>query len=224
MCRSFEKGFSYYFHLLWGALKRCNFIDQMDLNGIPDLRIGLYYVADCWHLDLVQTEIGTWRIFCLQDKESGARLKTDDILAREPDTERVLYHYNNFKAGILPELKPESEKEPEIKEFGWLSPTGVFTESPFCTHEEAAEKIIRKNGFSSDYRAWKKARRREGLCLLARDFLADEKGYALIHNPSGYHGYLVMNTKPLTKAQREFLYGYFSDMGDRLKAESFLES
>ena len=56
---------------------------------------------------------------------------------------------------------------------------------------------------------------------LYRDFLTEVKGYCLIHNPSGTGGYIVTNIKELTKKQREFLYDYFMDMGDRLEAEPF---
>ena len=48
-------------------------------------------------------------------------------------------------------------------------------------------------------------------------------GRGLIHNPSGYTGYIVTNMKNLTKQQKEFLYGYFMDMGDRFKAEQFVD-
>ena len=58
---------------------------------------------------------------------------------------------------------------------------------------------------------------------LMRDFLSEVKGYCLIHNPSGYTGYIVTNMKNLTKQQKEFLYGYFMDMGDRFKAEQFVD-
>ena len=57
----------------------------------------------------------------------------------------------------------------------------------------------------------------------AREFLSGVKGYALIHNPAGFGGYLVSHEKPLTKAQREFLYDYFIKIGDRFKAECYLE-
>lgn len=33
----------------------------------------------------------------------------------------------------------------------------------------------------------------------------------------------INSIKELTKKQREFLYDYFMDMGDRFKAEQFLE-
>ena len=43
----------------------------------------------------------------------------------------------------------------------------------------------------------------------------------IIRHPSGTGGYIVTNIKELTKKQREFLYDYFMDMGDRFKAEQF---
>ena len=58
--------------------------------------------------------------------------------------------------------------------------------------------------------------------MLYRDFLIYEKGYALIHNPSLIGNYKVTYTKDLTKKQKDFLYGYFIDMGDKLKAENFM--
>ena len=56
-----------------------------------------------------------------------------------------------------------------------------------------------------------------------RQFLAQVKGYCLIHNPSGTGGYIVTYIKELTNKQREFLFDYFMDMGDRFKAEQFWE-
>lgn len=107
--------------------------------------------------------------------------------------------------------------------FGWLSPTGVFTESPFGTHEESAEQICEEKGFTEEYWNWVKENRGNEINHLMRDFLSEVKGYCLIHNPSGYTGYIVTNMKNLTKQQKEFLYGYFMDMGDRFKAEQFVD-
>ena len=63
--------------------------------------------------------------------------------------------------------------------------------------------------------------KKEGDLCLFSDFLAEVKGYCLIHNPAGVGGYLVTQVKPLTKQQREFLYGYFMDKGDRYMAEQY---
>ena len=104
-----------------------------------------------------------------------------------------------------------------------MSPTGVFTESPFGTHEETAEQICEEKGFTEEYWNWVKENRGNEINHLMRDFLSEVKGYCLIHNPSGYTGYIVTNMKNLTKQQKEFLYGYFMDMGDRFKAEQFVD-
>lgn len=213
-CKSFEKGFAYYFHIVWAALANKNYIDMVEVQRNPDLRIGLYYVMDCYGLGFSEMEWGTCRMLMLKNGEKGEPLKYEDIVARELDMEKIEKNFADFNNGIMPNQKEEQEETGqhgiEIKEFGWLSPMGEFTESPFGTHEESAEEICkRKDGDD---------------CLrLKRDFLSEAKGYCLIHNPAGCGGYIVTNMKSLTKRQRDFLYGYFMDMGDRFKAEQFIE-
>ena len=164
----------------------------------------------------------------LKNGEKGEPLKYEDIVARELNMEKFGKHLADFNNGIMPDMKKEQEaagqQETEEKEFGWLSPAGEFTESPFGNHEESAGEICEKKGFDEEYRKWRKERTGEGDCLyLKRDFLSMVKGYCLIHNPSGYGGYIVTNMRNLTKKQKDFLYGYFMDMGDRFKAEQFVE-
>lgn len=108
------------------------------------------------------------------------------------------------------------------QEFGWLSPTGSFTESPFGHHEESASEICTNMGFLPEYESWRKENRDIGPAL-KRDFLSKVKGYCLIHNPSGSGGYVVTHLKQLTRKQKDFLYSYFMDMGDRFKAEQFID-
>ena len=33
-CKSFEKGFAYYFHIVWDALGNKNFIDMIEVHGM----------------------------------------------------------------------------------------------------------------------------------------------------------------------------------------------
>ena len=172
-------------------------------------------------------EWGTCRMLMLKNGEKGEPLKYEDIVARELNMEKFGKHLADFNNGIMPDMKKEQEaagqQETEEKEFGWLSPAGEFTESPFGNHEESAGEICEKKGFDEEYRKWRKERTGEGDCLyLKRDFLSMVKGYCLIHNPSGYGGYIVTNMRNLTKKQKDFLYGYFMDMGDRFKAEQFV--
>ena len=215
-CQSFEKGIVYYFHLVWKALGNSNYIDASLLND--DLRIGIYYVMSVYHLGFSEAEMGTWRIIMLKDSEDGGGLKYEDIVARGMDDDIFHKLYEEFNEGKLPEIKKEKAKK-ESQPFGWLSPTGEFTEGDWCEHEEVAEEIVEKKGFYKEYREWRKT----DYSRLCRDFLSEVKGYCLIHNPSMNGGYIVSNIKPLTKKQKEFLYGYFMDIGDRFKAEQYVE-
>lgn len=222
-CASFEKGFLYYFCIVWDALRHSNFIDMIDIANNPDLRIGLYYVMDCYNLGYSEMEWGTSRIIMLRAEKGGKALNYSDIIMREPDLEKLKKNIDDFNAGIMPNQKHEIKlPKTNSQEFGWLSPTGLFTESPFGQHEQSASEICINMGFVPEYEAWKKENCDTGFSL-KRDFLSKEKGYCLIHNPTGSGGYIVTHLKPLTKKQKEFLYAYFMDMGDRFKAEQFLD-
>ena len=219
-CTSFKKGIIYYFRLVWKALDSKNFIDAVEIAKDPDLRIGLYYVTDCYGLGFSEMEWGTCRLLALKAEEGGSPLTYQEIIERDMDMDKLRKHMEDFNNGILPKCNQGPIKTAVRKEFGWLSPTGIFTESPFGEHEKSAIRICQEKGFESEYLAWVSTDANS--IRPHRDFLSEVKGYSLIHNPSGSGGYIVTNTKKLTKAQKEFLYGYFMDIGDRFKAERFL--
>lgn len=204
-CKSFEKGFAYYFHIVWNALDNKNFIDMVEIRMNPDLKTGLFYVMECYDLGFSEMEWGTCRMVMLKDGKEGKPLKYEEIIEREMNMEKFSKHLENFNNGIMPQMQQEQEQDAagqqdkEEKEFGWLSPTGVFTESPFGTHEESAEQICEEKGFTEEYWNWVKENRGNEINHLMRDFLSEVKGYCLIHNPSGYTGYIVTNMKNLTK-------------------------
>lgn len=216
-CLSFEKGLAYYFDLVWQALSTTNFIDVINLNA--DLRIGLYCVMTAYHLGFSEMEWGTCRMVGLKAGENSPLLKASDIRAMSIDPEQVHMLAQALESGTLPHPKSHSTQERCPQPFGWLSPTGNFTEGDFGEHEAVANKIIQQVGLDPEYRAWRTAR--SGTC---RDFLSEVKGYCLIHNPSGSGGYIVSYVKPLTKKQRDFLFGYFMEIGDRFKAEQFVDA
>lgn len=221
-CETFEKGFSYYFHIVWDALSRKNYIDALELNS--DLRIGMFYVMECYGVNFSIQEFGTCRMFLLCDDDNKG-LKYKDFVSRKINEEKLDLHYQNFINGIMPKgsnTEQSDVKKSETKPFGWLSPSGTFCESDFGTHEESAKKICKEKRFQRD--EWVIDEKRNPMkMVLYRDFLIYEKGYALIHNPTGEKGYIVSHQKPLTKKQKNFLYSYFTDMGDRFKAEQFMK-
>jgi site-specific DNA-cytosine methylase len=151
-CKSFEKGFAYYFHIVWDALDNKNFIDMVEIRMNPDLKTGLFYVMECYDLGFSEMEWGTCRMVMLKDGKEGKPLKYEEIIEREMNMEKFSKHLENFNNGIMPQMQQEQDaagqQDKEEKEFGWLSPTGVFTESPFGTHEESAEQICEEKGFT----------------------------------------------------------------------------
>lgn len=218
-CISFEKGFVYYFHRVWDELVKSNYIDYLKINADEDLRIGIYMVCKVYSISFSEMEWGLYRILMFKESAEGEPLCYEDIVSREMDNEELCKLFRDFQNGILPSVIHKKSKKAS-QPFGWLSPIGEFTEGDFAKHEEVAERIIEKSGFGEEYEDWLMI---NGRGVTRKDFLSDVKGYCLIHNPTGYGGYIVSNTKPLTKKQKKFLYGYFIDIGDRFKAEQYIK-
>lgn len=226
-CKSFEKGFLHYFHIVWEALRNTNFIDYVEMSMNPDLKTGLYYVMECYGLGFEVQEWGTCRMVMLKDGEKGAALNYEEITKRELNMEKFNKHFKDFNSGIMPEqertTRQQDTEEKPNRDFGWVSPLGEFVESPFGTHEESAGQICEKQGFDAEYWEWRKTLKDGTTNRLKGDFIAEVKGYCLIHNPTGGGGYIATHMKRLTRKQEEFLYEYFMDKGDRFKAEQFIK-
>lgn len=215
-CQSFEKGFHYYLQLVYGKLRNTNMIPLNELN--EEVKLGLYYVMEIFDLGFSESGHGTWRWVMLKDGENGKALMTKEIVKREINMEKLMKHIHDFNNGILPNAATKKEEPKKTSQpFGWLSPTGDFTEGDWGEHESVAYEIIKKKKFDEEYEDY------DSITGGARDFLSEVKGYVLIHNPCADGGYIVSHVKPLTKKQKEFLYGYFMDLGDKWKAEQYLD-
>ena len=96
---------------------------------------------------------------------------------------------------------------------GWLSPMGDFFPTDWGKHCMEAERILMKLGLYEEFS-------KQSL-FNAGDFLSG-RGYVLLHNPSKKK---LMATAlcPLSKAQRNFLYGYFLELGKSKEAKYYLE-
>ena len=142
---------------------------------------------------------------------------TEDMLTKEQLIERGVGIVTEEPKPVVKKSNPIKVEEPrEPQQYGWLSPSGEFTPGDWGEHEGVAHEIIRKKGWKEEY--WNIEERHFGI---ARDFLCQEKGYVLIHNPSIYGRTQVTAYKPYTKAQREFLFDYFTKEGDSMMANSF---
>ena len=123
-CKSFEKGFAYYFHIVWDALDNKNFIDMVEIRMNPDLKTGLFYVMECYDLGFSEMEWGTCRMVMLKDGKEGKPLKYEEIIEREMNMEKFSKHLENFNNGIMPQMQQEQDaagqQDKEEKEFGWF--------------------------------------------------------------------------------------------------------
>lgn len=165
---------------------------------------------------------GFWEWMSFYDCDTNELMSTEDLIDRgfaivEPEEEV--------------EEKEEKEKQEEVEyvedKLGWLSPSGDFYESPWGTHEDSALKIVESNNWRSGFRDWKRDHIRSTGMILARDYLVYEKGWILLDNPlliGGRPRATMSDESRITKKQRDFLYGYFFDIGDTLMANRFMES
>lgn len=108
----------------------------------------------------------------------------------------------------------EIEKEGHTDNYGWLDPAGNFYPVEFAEHQSWAWKKAKELGI---------VKRGELNTGRSGDLLI-ERGWALLHNPGMGVAFVTENeTKPLTKAQREFLYGYYTDRGLWKQAEKYIK-
>ena len=224
-CKTFKPAINYFTNKVWNRLERTNFIPtypQID----DDLRIGLYIVGCVFDCKLaIDEDHGMIYVSGkLPDGTTTGPLRYDQIIEREINQDELMRLNNMVNDDSIYSLlkKPDSDSEdgsePEDKPYGWLSPMGVFTPAEWATHEEAANIIICERHMEDEYDEWHDVKSNR---MMAGDFLAQVKGYALIHDPTNL-GYIVTNVKPLTKHQKEFLFEYFMDMGMKNRAMIYI--
>lgn len=235
-CEQNEKGFLFYFYAFeLGMRDNANFITAPDLTN--DVKYSIYYLMKCLPIEFACDDVRG--ILLLRHRITKKILHKSDIyglIRDEMDSDALHECITDFTENGLPKTKTEDgkkvtpeeaqeefEKNHPPKEYGWLSPTGTFYEVKWGDHEEWAYKYIEKRHMKDQYREWQKKCHENGRSsTLARDFLCEVKGWVLIDSPTtmGYH---VISMKPMTKKQKEFLYGYFYDMGMKSRAEQYLE-
>lgn len=160
---------------------------------------------------------GFWEWMSFYDRD------TDELMSSEDLIERGFAIRKEESEEKLSETQ-EDEENVDIREpeYGWLSPSGEFKESPWGTHEGSAQEIVEKNGWNKEFRSWDV--RDKDNPRLARDFLVQVKGYVLIDNPIPLVGRPKATYESrLTKKQKDFLYGYFIDAGDDMMANYIMK-
>lgn len=135
------------------------------------------------------------------------------------DNKRVLIDlfksYGDYSAAqersysdMSPILKDYFETSKFDDNYGWLKPTGEFIPVEFGDHQKYAQTVITDNGWDNEYWDWHKMS--GNLSHIEADYLVYEKGWVLMHNPAQGLANPTIGNKSLTKAQREFLFDYYS--------------
>lgn len=111
-------------------------------------------------------------------------------------------------------------------DYGWLEPDGTFHVVEWACHQEWAEKYIREHMTEEQ---WLEAGvHADGQYKSASyntfgDWLV-EHGWILLHSPSQSIARITSHpTKEMTKAQRDFLYGYYADRGYYNEADAVMQ-
>ena len=104
-------------------------------------------------------------------------------------------------------------------DYGWLEPNGTFHKVPWGNHQDFALETIKRRNWFGDFIAYKG----DSFACFG-DFLSAARGWVLLHNPSGGVAIVTRdNSKRLTRAQSDFLYGYYADRERLDLAKQYLE-
>ena len=116
------------------------------------------------------------------------------------------------------------EKEHEDN-YGWLAPNGTFYPVEWGEHQGWAHTKVAELGLIGDDDTWVDRNGEKHFVWTGEegDILVD-RGWVLLHNPAMGVALVTANdARPLTKAQKEFLYGYYMDRGLAGRACEYME-
>lgn len=186
----------------------------MEHAGITNTDIVAF--QEYYNVRLRECGWGTWRWLGIRDLDGNEISSVEDFIKYGLRDEMP-------EAGHTAAIIQESSEYSPYDGYGFVAPDGTFIPSDWGTHEEKALELIKDHSFYSAYINWKHTS--AGASGLARDYIINEKGFCLIHNPSMDGGYIVTCSpvKSLTKAQRETLYDYFTENGDSYLANQYIQ-
>lgn len=172
---------------------------DMDIWKIPQLRQKIEK-----QLDRMQDRFLT----AMDHLPESEQRKVRRELGEETSEDRDMRNIDSFISRMI------DEGEHTTADYGWLEPNGTFHEVEWGEHTKWADDYIRN--YPSE--EWMK-----GGFYNAGDYLV-QKGWVLLHNPA--QGIAIPTKDPsrrYTKAQRDFLYGYYADRDCTDKANEIME-
>lgn len=105
--------------------------------------------------------------------------------------------------------------DPHDEDYGWLEPNGTFHAADWGHHQTFAREWLEKH--DPDFNPTSKEYYAPGDVLVNR-------GWVLLHNPSQGLAFITKSdTRPLTKAQQNYLFDYYTERNHPEKASEYLE-
>ena len=218
-CQSSKINLFYYIKAVFEKMNNSNFIVNYCLRD--DLCFGIYAICQIYGLKFFSTR----GMLGFLKKDEDKVLNIQEIVNEPFDNDEFVRlngivlegkaeEFINSQRKSNKEDNEEDEIENEVENsYGWLSPTGKFFAYDWGEHEQGAIDIIEKKYKDEDW--WEEER--------AGDFLVS-KNWILIDNPTGYNICVTKNeSKRITKAQKEFLFNYFTTLKMHDKAKEYLE-
>lgn len=159
----------------------------------------------------------------LEDQVAAYKGKYSAALEAMYDSQR-----NNFLQSIgeapkdtMPTILREfldratDDESHETADYGWLEPDGTFHEVEWGEHTKWADDYMREHMTDDEWL--------ESEFYNSGDYLT-QRGWVLLHNPA--QGIAIPTkdpTKRYTKAQQDFLYGYYIDRNQSDRANEIME-
>lgn len=190
---------------------------------LESTRNALYCIMKAYGLSFRTCTRAGWSWIEICESENAKALNASEITSRRFDEDEFLDACETIAALQANNGETHTQNGQDKPEFGWLAPDGKFISADFGEHEYSANEIISNMGWTEDFLLGY-ADKTYSPC--AGDYLVNDKNYALIHNPSSPLGKPFVTkseTRPLTKRQKEFLYGYYMELGDELSANMYVD-
>ena len=112
----------------------------------------------------------------------------------------------------MPDRRPP---EGETAPYGFISPDGEFHPVKWADHERFAGDYIRAHD------GWENVLKND--MHTGTDYLVLVKGWLLLHNPRQGVPFLTSGDRPMTKAQREALFDYYTKYGMKKEASALYQ-
>lgn len=118
---------------------------------------------------------------------------------------------NRLLDDYMEQRRREDASEEEVEDYGWLEPDGTWHPVPWGDHAKWANEWLMENRPMEDYKGiYRKGQKP----ISGGDVLVMSLGWILMDSP--HHGLArptIADDRVMTKAQRDFLYGYYIDRG-----------